>query len=283
MTHDNDDASAVFALLSSGSDNDDSLEKPKGPTELYKEFKFDEDISLGRIFPSLKGTRFDAFTMKNTSMIWLGKDASAIKRAGLWFETDVEFSGLLQPAADVLSDVFGQEKPGIHLSAHLGIQKEWNDELIATGFTFRGSIEGINRGFGELMMFRNAGLMISIVPAGLGETKTIWGFYGTLHLNIPNSAVPLVLDYKLDPNPDTLDISMGFGTGERWLSVFGVAGLNVSRATILTNLASTTRSADESCSLTKLVSRQASQKLTSRNRWYFPLLHNGRLGTFLLI
>lgn len=280
MTHD-DDASTIIVLLSSGSDNDEFLEKPKAPTELYREFNFDEDISLGRIFPSLKGTRFDAITMKNTSMIWLGKDASAAKRAGLWFETDVEFSGLLQPAADVLSDVFGQEKPGIHLSAHLGVQNEWNDELIATGFTFRGSIEGINREFAEVVMFRNAGVMISIVPASVGGTETTWGFYGTLHLKIPNSAVPLVLDYKLDPKPDTLDISMRFGKGERWLSVFGVAGLNVSPVIILASLASNTHSTDESCSLTKLVSRQVSQRQTSRSRWNFPSLQNGRSGTFL--
>lgn len=35
------------------------VEKPKAPMERYKEWKFDEDISLGRIFPSIKGTRFE--------------------------------------------------------------------------------------------------------------------------------------------------------------------------------------------------------------------------------
>jgi len=70
----------------------------------------------------LKETRFDAIDMKSTSMIWLGKDASELKKAGQWFETDVEFRGQLQPVSDILSTVPGQEYPGIHLSAHLGIQ-----------------------------------------------------------------------------------------------------------------------------------------------------------------
>ncbi|VBB81972.1 Putative protein of unknown function [Podospora comata] len=196
--------------------------------ELFKEFKFDEDISLGSIFPSLKGTDFDALTMKNTSMIWLGRDASALKKAGLWFETDVEFRGLLQPIHDVLRDVFAQEQPGLHLSAHLGIQQDYSDDLIATGFTFKGSINGINRGFGEFLTFRNAGVELNVVPSKGVDLETMWGFFGTLHLAIPNSVVPLVLEYKLQPKADSLDIAMNFGGSEKWESVFGVSGLDAS-------------------------------------------------------
>ncbi|KAJ7714868.1 hypothetical protein B0H16DRAFT_1477788 [Mycena metata] len=213
-----------------------SATKAASPLQLFKEFKFEEDISLGRIFPSLQNTRFDALVMKNTSMIWLGKDASALKKAGLWFETDVEFRGLLQPAADILSEVFGQEHPGIHLSAHLGIQQEWTNELIATGFTFRGSIEGINREFGEFLTFRNAGINIDVVPDSAGHTATLWSFYGKLHLAIPNSVAPLVLNYKLEPKTDSLDISMAFGEGELWESVFGVSGLNLDRVEFITSI-----------------------------------------------
>lgn len=200
------------------------------PVELFKEFKFDEDISLGRVFPSLQGTRFDALVMKHTRMVWLARDVSARKKAGLWFETDVEFRGIFQPLHDILRDVFAQEHPGLHLEAHLGIEQGWSDDLIATGFTLRGSVDGINRGFGEFLTFRNAGVMLNIVPGKDGELETLWGFFGTLHLAIPNSVVPLVLEYKLEPKPDTLDISMSFGEGEKWGSVFGVKGLDVSCA-----------------------------------------------------
>ncbi|KAK3365113.1 hypothetical protein B0T24DRAFT_423612 [Lasiosphaeria ovina] len=185
-------------------------------------------MSLGSVFPSLSGTEFDAITLKNTTMTWLGRDVSALKKAGLWFETDVEFRGILKPIHDTLRDVFSQDKPGLHLSAHLGIQQDWTDELIATGFTFKGSIDGINRGFGEFLMFRNAGVMLNVVPGKGGDLDTLWGFFGTLHLAIPNSVVPLVLNYTLEPKTDTLDIAMTFGEGEGWQSVFGVSGLDVS-------------------------------------------------------
>jgi len=58
-----------------------------------------------------------------------------------------------------------------------------------------------------------------------GDTETIWGFYRKLHLNIPN--------YNLELKTDALNISMSFGEGELWRSVFGVSGLNVSRAIML--------------------------------------------------
>ena len=198
------------------------------PVELVKEFKFDEDISLGRVFPSLQGTQFDALVMKRTRMLWLARDVSVRKKAGLWLETDVEFRGIFQPLHDILRDVFAQEHPGLHLEAHLGVEQGWSDDLIATGFTLKGSVDGINRGFGEFLTFRNAGIMLNIAPGKNGDLDTMWGFFGTLHLAIPNSVVPLVLEYKLEPKEDTLDISMSFGAGEKWESVFGVSGLDVS-------------------------------------------------------
>ncbi|KAK5652026.1 hypothetical protein OQA88_10929 [Cercophora sp. LCS_1] len=206
------------------------------PVELFKEFKFDEDISLGRIFPSLQGTRFDALVMKQTRMVWLARDVSARKKAGLWLETDIEFRGIFQPLHDILRDVFAQEHPGLHLEAHLGIEKDWSDDLIATGFTLKGSVDGINRGFGEFLTFRNAGVMLNIAPGKDGNLDTLWGFFGTLHLAVPNSVVPLVLEYKLEPKSDTLDISMTFGEGEKWGSVFGVKGLDLDDVTFNTTV-----------------------------------------------
>lgn len=165
-------------------------------------------------------------------MIWLAKDISATKRAGLWLETDVEFRGILQAVADVLSDVFKQEQPKIHLSAHLGIEQSLGgsggEEVKAKNFTLRGSIPGINCGFGDFLMFRDAGTRLEVTPDKVGDLRTAWGFYGTVHLKIPNSITPLVLQYELEPKDETLDISMGFGEGELWRGVFGVTGLDVS-------------------------------------------------------
>jgi len=200
------------------------------PVELVKEFEFDEDISLGTVFPSLQDTQFDALVLKRTRMLWLARNVSVRKNAGLWLETDVEFRGIFQPLHDILRDVFAQEHPGLHLEAHLGVEKGWSDDLITTGFTLKGSVDGINRGFGEFLTFRNAVVMLNIVPGKDGDLNTFWGFFGTLHLAIPNSVVPLVLEYKLELKPDTLDISMSFGEGEKWGSVFGVKGLDVSCA-----------------------------------------------------
>ena len=177
-----------------------------GPIELFWEQKFEEHISVGSLFPSLQGSQFDAVNLTNTSMVWLGKDASRLKKVGLWFETDFQPRGMLQPAADILLDVFEPEKPGIHLSAHLGIQEQWTDELIATGFTFRGSIEGMDRGFVDFLTFRIVGIMINIAPGKKGQSETLWIFYGKLHLNVPNSVVSFVLNYNLESKTDSMGI-----------------------------------------------------------------------------
>jgi hypothetical protein len=187
-------------------------------------------MSVGTFFPSLENGPFDAIDLSNTKIWWLAKDVTRTMTAGVWFQTDVKFRGILQPINDVLRDVFAQEKPGLHLSAHLGVTETFSDELVATGFTLRGSIEGINRGFGEFHTFRNAGLQLEVHP---NQTKgsdltSLYSFFGTLHLHIPNSVIPLVLSYTLEPKKDTLDITMMLGEGRKWESVFGVKGLDVS-------------------------------------------------------
>ncbi|GFP57671.1 hypothetical protein TASIC1_0009000800 [Trichoderma asperellum] len=212
--------------------------KAPPPVELAKRFEFDDDISIGTLFPSLKDGPFDAINLTKSKMIWLAKDATPTMTAGLWFETDVKFRGILQPVSDILRDVFSQEDPGLHLSAHLGIADTWSDELIATGFTFRGSIEGINRGFGEFLTFRNAGIQLHVAPGKTNNSDltSMYGFFGTLHLQVPNAITPLVLSYDLEPKEDTLDITMMFGNGERWESVFGVKGLNLDKVKFITTL-----------------------------------------------
>ncbi|RSL71338.1 hypothetical protein CEP51_012060 [Fusarium floridanum] len=214
------------------------VKKAPPPVELAKKFEFEDDISIGTLFPSLKDGPFDALNLSKTRMIWLAKDATPTMTAGLWFESDVQFRGILQPISDILRDVFAQEKPGLHLSAHLGIADKWSDELIATGFTFRGSIEGINRGFGEFLTFRNAGIQLHVSPGSKDDSdlSSVYGFFGTLHLHVPNSVTPLVLNYTLEPKEETLDITMRFGSGEKWASVFGVKGLDLDEVTFVTTL-----------------------------------------------
>ncbi|KAH6959506.1 hypothetical protein DER45DRAFT_538821 [Fusarium avenaceum] len=62
--------------------------------------------------------------------------------AGVWFQTGVKFRGVLQPIDDVFRGLFAQGQPGLHLSAYLGVAEAFSDELLATGFIFRGTIEG---------------------------------------------------------------------------------------------------------------------------------------------
>jgi hypothetical protein len=247
------------------------VSKPRGPVELYKEFKFDEDISFGRMFPTLKGTRYDAFVLTNTVLIWLGKDASESRKAGLWFETDILFQGMLSPVAEILHDVFRQEKPGLHLLAHLGLQRDLNDEMVASGFKLRGSIEGINVDFSDILMFRNASITIDVAPDKMHGTQTFWSFGGTLHLNVPNSAVPLVMEYNMVPRSESLDMTLKFGVKERWSGVFGVSGLNVSSRTIDQELELTLIQLDQVIFETSFIKTDIRRSLafTIRAQWSF--------------
>jgi hypothetical protein len=116
------------------------------------------------------------------------------------------------------------------LSTHLRVTETFSDELVGTELTFRGSIEGIDRGFGEFLTFRNAGLQLGVHP---NQTKgsdlaLLYSSFGTLYLHILNSVIPMVLSYTLEPKKHALDITIMPGDSRKWESVFGVKRLGVS-------------------------------------------------------
>jgi hypothetical protein len=73
----------------------------------------------------------------------------------LWADTDIRFQGLLQPVTDMLRDLFSQKDPEIYLSAHVEVEKELNYDMLILELAFRGSLEGINVDFADVMMFHN--------------------------------------------------------------------------------------------------------------------------------
>lgn len=125
-----------------------------------------------------------------------------------------------------MRDVFGVKEPAIHLSAHIGTGRAWDDSLVASGFTFNGSIQGVFADFGSLVQFRNIGIELSIKDVVSAELA--WGFVGIVDLKVPNSVVPLVLQYDLVPDSESCRLSMGLKEDEAWNDVFGVSGFNVS-------------------------------------------------------
>lgn len=64
------------------------------------------------------------------------------------------------------------------------------------GFIFKGSINGINCGFGEFFIFCNVGVEFNVVLSKGVDFEIMWGFFGMLYLVIFNLVVFFVLEYK---------------------------------------------------------------------------------------
>jgi hypothetical protein len=82
-------------------------------------------FSLGSLVPSLIDGPLDLIALENPRFCYTPELSEwTAKSAGLYFETDVVFSGELQPVSDTLYDFFGQERQAIYFSAYLGSHRD---------------------------------------------------------------------------------------------------------------------------------------------------------------
>jgi hypothetical protein len=206
---------------------------------------------LGSLVPSLMGGPLDSIALENPRFCYAPELSEwTHKSAGLHFETDVLFSGTLQPVSDALRDFFGQEKQAIHFSAYLGSHRDWDDPIAIGHVALEGSLENINvKVFDGLLEFTRIGVEVIAsceTDWARGGSKTWsfgYGFNGSVNIAVPGSIVPLQADYRIMKVSDTYGLMLALHD-EEWTNVFGVQGLSLTNVTFLGSLTQLKSSGD---------------------------------------
>ncbi|KPM44468.1 hypothetical protein AK830_g2094 [Neonectria ditissima] len=199
-----------------------------------------EKLSLGTLIPGLANSEWDVIQLIDPKFGFVGGSKGRMIDRGMFFETDLVFSGALQPVSNFLRDFFKQENPGIRFSAWLGHRRQYDKIEVPGYLLLRGSLRDINLNVFDILQFHEMGVELLGSPQyNVRKKKTEWrfgfGFFGNLHMSVPGTDIPLQVDYQLRKFMDTWELSIRL-RDEKWKGVFGIKNLILSEVEMLAKL-----------------------------------------------
>ncbi|KAL6366118.1 hypothetical protein LRP88_00214 [Fusarium phalaenopsidis] len=89
-----------------------------------------EKLSLGTFVPTLAGSGWDIIQLVDPKLGFVETTNGLLDDRGLFFETDLVFTGALQPVSNFLRDFFRQKEPGIRFSAGLAESEHLTGSIV---------------------------------------------------------------------------------------------------------------------------------------------------------
>ncbi|PON25175.1 hypothetical protein TGAM01_v205861 [Trichoderma gamsii] len=191
-------------------------------------------ITIGSVLPPLKDGPFDAIVLENTELCYSVVPLNVYELEGLYLETDLLFKGPLQPLQDVIRDVFNQERPALHVSAHLGMSRDWMIPYVPPRLVLRGSFDDCSVKLWDILEFTQLGVELTLEQArdDDGEMNIGYGFFGKVDMAMPGSVVPLKAEYLFRVMDERYMLSVTLKDDD-WKDCFGIKNLTLSEVTFV--------------------------------------------------
>lgn len=195
--------------------------------------KISDHMSLGSLIPHFKDSEeLNAIQLRNTQLNYVSM-STLTTFPGMWLETDVEFSGPLQPISDALESIFGQTNPGVHMKALISRNDDWDEIPEPPGIDIWGSLENTSVKLGDMEITR---LAVEITgqrvlkqgPKPKMQWEFGWGFAGSALMTLPGSITPLEMNLLVRKSGSFLSFSMNVESDGGWEDALGIPGLYVS-------------------------------------------------------
>jgi hypothetical protein len=190
---------------------------------------------LSSLIPFLSGSEFDRFTFQNIVVYHQNYPFDETKPIGWHFSADWVIDESAGPLYQVISKVLNIEQPVLTVSMGLGQSGAWNQPPSFDTFALEGVFPGIDVTPSNGIHFTTIGVRFSGVSS-LQDERTVVDFafsvFGDLNLSIPESVVPLELEYEITADEETLQIAAEVPE-DVWYDAFGVTGLDVSFIALL--------------------------------------------------
>jgi hypothetical protein len=203
--------------------------------------------SISALVPSLADSDYGtAVRLKNTELVY-NELTTAAAMAGTWIQTDVVFSGPLQPVSDCLKDVFHQADPLVRVQALLTPKNNWAEPIPVAELGLCGTLPGIDLRVGDVLHIRQLGVNVGLKSSRQPwpPYKAVWehslGFSGALEIEMPQNMAPLLADFSMVATAGMLTLVATVREGDDTPTVSpqafaGVEGLKLSAVALQTTL-----------------------------------------------
>ncbi|KAF3184272.1 hypothetical protein TWF751_000251 [Orbilia oligospora] len=194
--------------------------------------KVAESVSLGKLIPSLADNEdLNAIQLENVSLSYVS-GLTSITTPGVWLDTDVVFSGPLQPVSDILRDVFGQTRPALHMKALVSNTVNWGKVPRPQGLDVWGMLENVSIKIGSLEI-ATLGVEITAnkelvhIPTMKEVWKFGWGFMGTAFMYLPGSVTPLEMSLVVRQSSGFINFALDVVGDLPWEDALGIRDFDI--------------------------------------------------------
>jgi hypothetical protein len=198
----------------------------------------DGDFHLSSVIESLQGTRFDKITFKNAKFYHQNYPFDNSKSVGWHFDGDLVVDDncgglyeLLTKALGVTANTMKVMTLPVH--AALGLVGDWKSPFDSHSFMLNGLFPNVPDSIAEPV----PGLSLSTIGVRLMAIRKLnfsphlesvltygFGVYGTMRLDVPDSVMPLVLQYEMRVSNGNVQIGATVPE-DTWNMPFGVPGV----------------------------------------------------------
>ena len=201
-------------------------------------------FKLSDYVPSFEGSDFDALEIKNTELIF-NEYTTLTDRAGTWLQTDLTFSGPLQPISDLLKNVFQQDKPILRVQGFLSPRNDWTQPIDTHSLALRATLPSLSIHIGDLLVINELGVSIGLIrqrqpwaPYDEKWTSSI-GFFGSATLDTPADKIaPMTVGFSMTEAGGALGVILDVDEDETsGLGFCGIEGLRITEFILSTSFA----------------------------------------------
>jgi hypothetical protein len=201
---------------------------------LCVEFAYvDGDFHLSSVMRSLEGTAFDKITFRKATFYHQNCNFDESKSAGWHFEAELVVDQNLGGLYQLLTKVLGVTEKTLQVRTALGLVGEWKTHFDPHSFMLNGLLPTVPDAIAQpvpgvrlttigvrLMAIRQ----VRFQPSPESVLRYGFGVYGTMGLSVPDSIVPLPLQYEMRESNGNVQIGATV-VGDIWYKPFGVPGV----------------------------------------------------------
>ncbi|KZT52898.1 hypothetical protein CALCODRAFT_458663 [Calocera cornea HHB12733] len=212
---------------------------------VYDQAVIDGDFHLSMVIDKLQGTPFDKIPFRNTTFTYQNYPFDTTKALGWHVEADIIIDESCGAAHDVLSKALRVQEPDLHVHACIGATQNWSTALKIPSFTLDGSFSGISAKICDELTLTSIGLQLlgsramQMYPEPKEVMKYGFGVFGTMHLSVPGSIIPLELSFDITEMAGMATLSADL-CGDFWNDAFGISGLTLTDVAVTASFGITT-------------------------------------------
>ncbi|KAI9649435.1 hypothetical protein NHQ30_002011 [Ciborinia camelliae] len=203
---------------------------------VYQMAVLQDDLRLSSIIPAAKGKEFDAIALKDVTITYQNMILDKTKSEGFTMEASIVFDESYGAVHDVLSNFLGFNDPTLRMSCVLQDIAEWHAPMEINSFRLSGTFtDSKPKPACDKLQLTSVGLtMTGYDTASYNENGEEvrglsygFGLFGTMHLVVPGSILPLEMAFKIEEWEDC--VSLGATLEGKWEHAFGISCLTLDK------------------------------------------------------